>query len=143
MFGFGKKPDHYADYLEYLTGSWKMRPRFAAAFLNAYRSEVSALHERVLAGKQAGLDSSSADIRLQAHGMADPHDLALVILASGAYYKDLRQGKHVGTDVETAIWAVLWNRTDLVESLDRLLANHINDSHATKFPNLFETAFSY
>ena len=53
---------------------------------------------------------------------------------------DLRRGKHVGTTVEKAIWAIL-ARSDLVEDLDRLFSEYIDDTHEEKFPGLFDEVF--
>ena len=48
MFGLGKKPDHFTEFLEYLTEKWQMKPRYAAAFLNVYRTDISVMHEQGL-----------------------------------------------------------------------------------------------
>ncbi len=45
MFGFGRKPDHFATFLEYLIERWNMKARFAGAFLSAYRTDISVMHE--------------------------------------------------------------------------------------------------
>jgi len=50
MFGFGRKPDHFNELMEYLVDSWSMRARFASAFLTVYRSEISALYEQAEKG---------------------------------------------------------------------------------------------
>jgi len=141
MFGFGKKPDHYAEFLEYCTERWQMKPRFAAAFLNAYRSDISVLHEQGLKRLEASVDLSSPEGRLFALQMPDPRDYALVGQAYKAYLSDLRRGKHVDTDVEIAIWAILCNRSDLLESIDRPLSMYVTENQQMKFPTLFEDAF--
>ena len=140
MFGFGKKPDHYPEFLEYLTERWRMKPRYAAAFLNAYRTDISVMHEEGLKRLDASVDLSRPENRLLAHQMPDPRDFALVGQAYKAYLNDLRRGRYVDTDVEVAIWAVLCNRSDLLESVDKPLAKYVTENQQAKFPTLFEDA---
>ena len=71
----------------------------------------------------------------------DCHDLALVGQAYSAYMADLRRGKHIGTDIEKAIWAILANRSDLVADGDRLFSEYIDDAHEERFPGLFDEVF--
>ena len=134
MFGFGKKPDHYPEFLEYLTERWRMKPRYAAAFLNAYRTDISVMHEEGLKRLDASVDLSRPENRLLAHQMPDPRDFALVGQAYKAYLNDLRRGRYVDTDVEVAIWAVLCNRSDLLESVDKPLAKYVTENQQAKFP---------
>ena len=142
MFGFDKKPDHFPEFLEYVTEKWQMKPRFAAAFLNAYRTDISLMHEQGLKRLDACVGLSKPENRLVAYQMPDPRDFALVGQAYKAYMNDLRRGKHVDTDVEVAIWAVLCNRSDLLESVDKALAKYVTETQQVKFPTLFEDAFS-
>ena len=142
MFGFGKKPDHYAEFLEYLTDHWHMKPRFAAAFLNAYRTDISVMLEQGLKRLNESIDLSRPENRLLAYQMPDPRDFALVGQAYKAYLNDLRRGRHVNTDVEVAIWAMLCNRSDLLESVDKPLAKFVTENQQTMFPTLFEDAFA-
>lgn len=142
MFGFGKKPDHFPEFLEFLTEKWQMKPRYAAAFLNAYRTDISVMHEQGLKRLDASIDLSRPENRLLAYQMPDPRDFALVGQAYKAYLSDLRRGKHVDTDVEVAIWAILCNRSDLLESVDKPLAKYVIENQQTKFPTLFEDAFA-
>ena len=55
---------------------------------------------------------------------------------------DLRRGKHVGTDVEKAIWAILSNSSELLESIDSGLDQYIQEVEAEKFPDLYEDVLS-
>lgn len=141
MFGFGRKPDHFNDFMEYLVERWQMKTRYAAAFLSAYRTDISVLHEDGLKRLDNSIDLSRPENRLLAHTMPDPKDFALVGQAYKAYLSDLRRGKYVNTDVEVAIWAILCNRSDLLESVDRPLSKYISENQSTKFPNLFEDVF--
>ena len=51
---------------------------------------------------------------------------------------DLRRGKHVGTDVEKAIWAILYEcRDDELSELDVGLAKFIGEHVEEKFPTLY------
>jgi len=54
----------------------------------------------------------------------------------------LRRGKHVNTDVELAIWGILANRSNLLESIDRPLAAYIESEQQKLFPDLFDQVFS-
>ena len=142
MFGFGKKPDHFTEFLEYLVERWQMKTRYAGAFLSAYRTDISVMHEQGLERLEGSVDFSKPENRLLAYQMPDPRDFALVGQAYKAYLNDLRRGKHVDTDVEVAIWAILCNRSDLLESVDKPLAKYVTDNQETKFPTLFEDVFS-
>lgn len=142
MFGFGKKPDHFTTLLEYLVEHWQMKTRYASAFLSAYRTDISAMHEQGLKRLEASIDLSKPENRLLAYQMPDLRNFALVGQAYKACLNDLRRGRHVGTDVEIAIWAVLVNRSDLLADIDKPLAKYIEENHGIKFPALFEDAFS-
>lgn len=141
MFGFGKAPDHFAELLAYLVEDWDMRARYASAFLTAYRAPISKLHEQGLKNLDHVATHGNAEQRLIAMG-SEPRDYALVAQAYQSYLGDLRRGRHVGTDVELVIWAILVNRVDLFETIDRGLAGFIESKHEERFPNLFETVFN-
>ena len=142
MFGFGKKPDHFTSLLEYLVDDWQMKTRYASAFLSAYRSDISALHDSGLKRLEASFDLSKPENRLLAYQMPDPRAFAIVGQAYKAYLNDLRRGKYVGTEVEISIWAILSNRSDLVADVDKAFAKYIEDNYEKKFPGLFEEVFS-
>ena len=142
MFGFGKKPDHFTSLLEYLVDDWQMKTRYASAFLSAYRSDISALHDSGLKRLEASFDLSKPENRLLAYQMPDLRAFAIVGQAYKAYLNDLRRGKYVGTEVEISIWAILSNRSDLVADVDKAFAKYIEDNYEKKFPSLFEEVFS-
>ena len=142
MFELGKKPDHFTEFLEYLTEKWQMKPRYAAAFLNAYRTDISVMHEQGLKRLDAAVDLSKPENRLIAFQMPDPRDFALIGQAYKGYLNDLRRGKHVNTDVEVAIWAILCNRSDMLESVDKPLTKYLTENQDTMFPRLFEDVFA-
>ena len=79
--------------------------------------------------------------RLLVHQMPDPREFALVGQAYAAYNSDIKQGKKRGTPIETAIWAILWNRSDLLASIDPTLAKYIEENQNTVFKAIYETAF--
>ena len=138
MFGFGSKPDHFNDLMEYLVEHWHMRSRFAAAFLSAYRKDVSSTLEEGIKRTRA---MNIPSVAMLAMG-DDPRAMALVAQAYKGYLSDLRRGKHVRTDVEMAIWGILANRSDLVASVDRGFASFIDDNWEKQYPALFETVFT-
>ena len=141
MFGFGRKPDHFNEFMEYLIEDWHMNARYASAFLSAYRTDISVYYDQGIEHLNKSIDFSAPENRLLPYTMPDPRDLALVGQAHKAYLKDLRRGKHVGTDVEVAIWAILCNRSDLLESVDKLIATYVTENQARLFPNLFDEVF--
>jgi hypothetical protein len=54
---------------------------------------------------------------------------------------DLRRGKHVGTNIELTIWAILSNRSDLIEDFDKSFSKYIYENHEERFPSLFDDVF--
>ena len=62
------------------------------------------------------------------------HEVVIVAQAYMAYMADLRRDKHVGTDVEKAIWAILSNGSDLLDSIDSGLHQHIQEIEAGIIP---------
>ena len=140
MFGFGKKPDHFADLMEHLVDRAGMRTRFASAFLSAYRDDVSKRFEE---GTKRAEQTLAAASRVQ-QMMFNPteiYDFAIVAQAYVGYLQDLRRGRHVGTDVELAIWALLINHLDLLQQTDKALAAYMEREHEKLFPNLLENAY--
>lgn len=73
---------------------------------------------------------------------AEVFDFAIVGQAYMGYLQDLRHGRHVGTDVELAIWALLLNHMDLIEQTDKAVAAFVNREHQKQFPNLLEQVYS-
>jgi hypothetical protein len=91
-----------------------MKKRYAEAFLGTYRKSISKIHGK---GKKRLADlAKSCDPEQRLLSVIDEGDqnaYALIGQAHNAYMKDLLHGKHVGTDIELAIWAILANRSDL------------------------------
>jgi hypothetical protein len=145
MFSFSKKKDTRVEYNElyvYLCDEWRMKPEFARAFLDAY---IDPLAEKFRAAKlevQRLAMSESASDRVASVAFEDDFvATALVAQAQQAYLRDLRSGKHVGTQVEQVIWTVLVNRSDILENYDKPLAKFTYQNYEKKFPNLFDTVF--
>ena len=148
MFGFfGSKQDAqkaYEELLAYLTDDWKMKGRYAGAFLEAYLRSISKIYGEVMKRYDAIENSENAELQLMIAAMGgknDALDHILVAQAYQGYLGDLRSGKHVGTDVETAIWAILSNRSDVLEQIDKPLARYIDKEQEVRFPKLFEAVF--
>jgi hypothetical protein len=140
MFGFSCRPDHFTELFVRLVETWHMRARCAGAFVSAYRRDISALHE---SGAWSFHGSEMKSTRmLSADGEAHPCDLSLVKQAYRAYMTDIRQGRHLGTDVELAVWAILAKRSDLVRPFDSTTSRFIEDNRELLFPDLFEIAFT-
>lgn len=141
MFGFGKKVDHFPELMEHLVERSGMRTRFAAAFLSAYRDEVSQRLEEGSKRTQKMLSTLSRAQQLM-FNPADVFDFAIVGQAYMGYLQDLRHGRHVGTDVELAIWALLLEHMDLVDQTDKGIAAFVNSEHQRQFPNLLAQVYS-
>jgi hypothetical protein len=140
MFGFGKSyDDEYLELYEYLTQQWDMKPDYARPFLNEYKKSIGKLFSEGKKRMEVLENSSAPEMRLMRY--ANPgqeYDFALVGQAYQAYMGDLRRGRHVGTPVEKTIWAILANRSDLVETIDRAFARWIDETYEEKFPGLFD-----
>lgn len=140
---FGSYKEELDDLREYLLSETGMRPRYTSAFLSAYGRRMA---KRLRKAKQtiqgkglAGRFTSPADrMGLLAGGVLDL-GVAVVAIAYGSYMGDLRRGKHVGTDVEKAIWAILYeHRDDELSELDAGLAQYIREHVKKKFPMLYD-----
>jgi hypothetical protein len=140
MFGFGYRPDHFSELSVHLVEKWHMRARYATAFVSAYRRNISALHEAGTGGFHGSQMSSPGMLSINSD--VDPCDLTLVKQAYSAYMTDLPHGRHLGTDVEIAIWAILASRIDLVRGINSAIAKSVEDHWELLFPDLFELAFT-
>jgi hypothetical protein len=143
MFGFGKSyDDEYLELYEHLTQQWGMKPDYAKSFLNAYKKSIGKMFvqgkERLKKLENVS-DTETKIMRLLNPGYEC--DLVLVEQAYAAYFRGLRNGKHVGSPVEKAIWAILYNKLELVSSFDKTFANYIEKNQEKEFPRLFEEVF--
>ncbi len=136
-----RKVEYRNEFFSYMVDDWRFREEYAQAFLNEYGADLSRLHEQGLRRLEASLDLSRPENRLHAAEMPDPRAFALVGQAYSAYANDLQNGKHRGTAVETAVWAILWNRSDLIGTLDPALEKYIDENEDTVFNSIYETAF--
>ena len=148
MFGFfGPKPDEqkaFEKLLAHLTDEWNMKGRYAGAFLEAYRRNISKIFAEVMKRYDALATSNDAELSLMTAAMGgreDAFDHILVAQAHEGYKSDLRSGTHVGTDVEVAIWAILSNRSAILEKIDKSLARFIDKEEDKRFPGLYEEVF--
>lgn len=143
MFGFGKSyDDEYLELYEHLTQQRGMKPDYAESFLNAYKKSIGKMFvqgKKRLEGLEIVSDAERKIMRELNPGYEC--DLVLVEQAYAAYFRDLRRGKHVGTQIEKAIWAILYTKLDLVLSFDKAFANYIQENQEEKFPGLFEEVF--
>lgn len=137
MFRFTSYKKEFNELREHLLSEHiGMRPRYASAFLNVYGRRMAKRYRK--ASKMSDSIMSSPQSSLPQTIVAlDLSDLNVVFIATAysAYMADLRRGKHVGTDVEKAIWAILDNRSDLLP--DQGFADYINEHAVDKFPDLY------
>jgi len=143
MFGLFKSyDDEYLELYEYLTQDWEMKPEYAKPFMNTYKKNIGKIFSEGKKRMQMLENSNDPELRLMSIANGDQeHAYALVGQAYAAYMSDLRRGKYVGTPVEMAIWAILVNRSDLVETLDRAFSRYISNKYEEIFPNLFEEVY--
>jgi len=141
MFGFGRKVDHFPELMEHLVERTGMRTRFASAFLSAYRDEVSQRLEEGSKNTQKILSTLSRAQQLM-FNPGDVFDFAIAGQAYMSYLQDLRHGRHVGTDIELATWALMLNHMDLIEQTDKVVAAFVSREHQKQFPNLLEQVYS-
>lgn len=143
MFGVFKSYDNeYIELYDYLTREWKMNQRYAQNFLTAYKKSIGKIlsdGKRRMEMLEKSADPEHRMMRMANLGEEYPY--ALVGQAYNAYMTDLRHGKYHETEIEKAIWAILINRSDLVETLDRGFAGWLERNHEEKFPDLFEEVF--
>lgn len=138
---FGSYKEELGELRNYLLSEIGMGPRYVSAFLSAYgRRMAKRLRkaEQIVQGKGLGRSATPFDrLGLLAGGVTDL-GVAVVATAYRGYMGDLRRGKHVGTDVEKAIWAILDEcRDDELRELDTGLAEYIAEHVEEKFPTLY------
>lgn len=133
--------DYRAEFFSYLVDDWQLRDKYAQEFLDQYGEDLSRLHDQGLKRLESSIDLSRSENRLLAAEMPDPRAFALVAQALSGYVNDLQRGKFRDTPLEIAIWAILWNRSDLVATLNPELAMYIESNQDTVFKSIYETAF--
>lgn len=145
MFGFGKSYDEeYLEMYEFLTQDWEMKPEYAKPFLTEYKKKIGKILVEGKKRLQMMENSSDPETRLMSYAnLGQAPVFALVAQAYNAYMGDLRRGKHVGTPIEKTIWAILSNRSDLVDDIDKAFGKWIYEKHEEKFPGLFEEVFTF
>ena len=142
MGWFDSYEKEYHGLLDHLTSDWQMRPRFAVAFLNAYRRKIGKSLRRGQAEASKLLNSGQSLSGLMALELSDL-DYPLVATAYEGYLVDLRRGKHIRTDVELAIWAILSNRMDILKEVDKGFHDYLERSTEKKFPRLDQDVFTW
>ena len=139
---FSSYDSEYRELLEYLLDDWKMKPRFAESFLSTYKRSIGKIFQKGKKRMAQMENHPDPSVRLAMFAsMGQEQSYALVGQAYQAYMTDLRRGRHVGTDIEKAIWAILSNRSDLVGEIDRAFEKYIDEHYEDKFPDLFDEVF--
>ena len=142
--------DEYEEFYDRLVDDWEMKPRYAMAFLTAYKRKLGKKLNRgrrkasqLLKNPNPEIDKTLGPLgsTIAALNLEDP-DLLLVSQAYEGYMTDLRRRKFVGTDVEKAIWAILSNRSDLFEDHDPQFASYVASNQERVFPNLYKEVFA-
>lgn len=140
MDWFKSYDEEHAQLFSHLTENWEMKPLYARAFLGAYKKSIGKMLSEGKTRSSKLRKTPDPALSLFAMAYIDDHDFALVGQAYRGYMTDLPRGKHVGTTVEKAIWAIL-AQSDLLEDLDPLFSEYIDDTHAEKFPGLLDAVF--
>ena len=141
MFWKKKHPDEYRELMSHLIDGWEMKHRYASAFLDQYRANIGKMMDSGRRkAKQVRATNAGLEGTMLALDFEDP-DLVLVCQAYFAYMNDLRRGRFVGTDTEKAIWAILANRSDLLENVDKSFAEYVRTTHETQFSDLFDDVY--
>jgi hypothetical protein len=139
---FSSYDSEWTELYQHLVEDWEMKPAYAKPFMDAYRKSVSRklVNGRRKAEKHMGGNDPMLSLAAFAN-MGQELDYSLVAQAYEAYMTDLRRGRHIGTPVEKAIWAILYNRSDLIETIDRAFQKYIDEKCDEKFPGLLDEAF--
>jgi hypothetical protein len=132
-----RKVDHFDDLLAFLVIEWEFKRHYAEAFLNAYRSSISKLHEEGLGRLEKSVDLSDPANRLLRYRTPDPRSFAVVTQAYIAFVNDLQHGSHKDTPVELAIFAVLITGADLLKDLNPSLASRFTSDNPLDFKFVF------
>lgn len=140
MSWFKSYDEEYAKLFSHLTENWEMKPLYAKAFLGTYKRSIGKMLSKGKIRSSQLRESPDPELRLSATAYIDDYEFALVGQAHRAYMNDLRRGKHVGTTVEKAIWAIL-AASDLIEYVDPLFSEYIDDTHEEHFPGLLDEVF--
>ena len=137
MSWFDSYEDEYQELLDYLINDyrWMMKRRYAVAFLNAYRRKIG---KRLRRGRIQASNIESPLLALELEDLKYP----VVTTAYEAYMIHLRRGKHVGTDVEKVIWAILDNCSGVLEEVDKGFHDYIVENAEKKFPDLYGEVLS-
>lgn len=145
MFGLFKSYDEeYLELYEFLTQQWCMKPEYARSFLTAYKKSIGKLFVQGKQRMEAMERDPSPDVRLARYAMiGEEYGFAIVGQAYNAFKGDLPTGKHIGTPVQKAVWAILANQSDLVKIVDPQLAASIRERLGEKLPALLSEVFEF
>ena len=131
MLGIGKSNYGYGK-LQGELKSWNLKPALIDAFMKEYSGMACKYYKNLSRAYEANVgDIQFYRTRDEVLGMA------LVEAAYDAWEKYLSKGNGIGTDSELSVWAIMWNRSDLLQDDRTLLARSADE----KFPDIFSRAF--
>ncbi len=139
MFNLFRKTDRYNELYSHLVNSWGMKSGFASVYLNEYNHKLSKMYDKGYSFNRQWILSENQETVEQI--FSSLRDSTLASQAVLAYRIDLRSGRHVGTNIEKAIWAILLYRIDLVEISDRGFAQYLLENQPRLFPGLMREIF--
>jgi hypothetical protein len=137
LFDFFKDYSQEANEIKnYLINTWGMRSEYATPFVEVYKNDLGKLVSR---GRkkmsELNLASSQGEEYLK---MFSDNDLRFSLVGQSyhAYFKDLRNGRHIGSPIEYAVWAILFFENDLVAAQNHAFANFIIKNVDSKVPGI-------
>jgi len=120
----------------YLINTWGMRSEYAIPFVEVYKSDLGRL---VSQGRKKMSDVNVKSLQGQEllKTFSD-NDLRFSVVGQSyhAYFKDLRNGRHLNSPIEYAIWGILYFENDLVAAQNFAFANFIMKNVDEKAPGI-------
>lgn len=134
----------FIDLHDRLKNEWNMKDEYSRPFLIKYKKNIGRIVQDGNARVDKLLKSKDVSDRIVAREMKlSLLDYALVNQAYVSWMGDVRSGNCSSKEIEMAIAAILFNRTDLVMTVDGGFGNWVNNTFEKKYPSLLETVFDY
>lgn len=109
-----------------------MHPSYAITFLSHYRKSISKIYARVWENTEYLRSGPNANPALLEFDF-NVCDTALVFQAYDAFKNELLKGQHIYTDIERIIWNILYNRPDILGSIDDDFCQYIHRHYEYRF----------
>jgi hypothetical protein len=134
----------FLDLHDHLKNEWNMKDEYSRPFLIQYKKNIGRIVQDGNSRVDKLLKSKDVSDRIAAREMKlSLLDYALVNQAYVSWMGDVRSGNCSSKEIEMAIAAILFNRTDLVMTVDGGFGNWVNNTFEQKYPSLLEAVFDY